>query len=408
MYFIWLPFENNGSPSLSPQRSGNNGLRCQQALSPLRNGDNVGLGMGNSIPINPALGGFNQYATTLGLPTQPAGSLAGRSKERKSCASRPCTHLARATCSKEMCKTCCVRDTTSICFNKAHNGGRHPVFMSDNPFHLVRPVPSIPLRLPTSTGTSSFGLSGLSFASSLLPSLPTSSIMSGTAGPTALTLSSTGETEINPFYFGKPVPSTLAADWNRCKQEHEARQQSETSQMENERRIKHTVLLVAYLEDIAEPIPLPLQDINTWPTLNLAHLPHLVAQLGVQKLDDLELYVHSNHGCFWIPNPNHSMSVKTDKKVFIWRKGVKMPSLPLTFVNAMAQYDSPSHLAPILSRKRMRESSASPLTPQRLKFPHVDIDLTDRSTREYMRLFPEMRRELGSELSIKLVCRRFE
>ena len=87
--------------------------------------------------------------------------------------------------------------------------------------------------------------------------------------------------------------------------------------------------------------------------------------------------MRSNHGCFWIPNPDHSMSVKTDEKVFVRRKGVKTPSLPSTFVNAMAQYDSPSRSAPISSRKRMRESSASPLTPQRSKFPRVDIDLTD-------------------------------
>ncbi|KAF8816926.1 hypothetical protein BYT27DRAFT_7205317 [Phlegmacium glaucopus] len=279
-----------------------------------------------------------------------------------------------------MCKTCCIRDVVAICFNKAHNSGRRPVSTSDDPFHLVWPVPSIPLRLPTSTDTSGFDFSALSFVSPSLPSLPTLSIPPGAVDPPALTPSSTGETETNPFYFGKPVPSALVADWNRRKQEREARQKSETSRMENERRIKHTVLLVAYLEDMAEPIPLPLQDINTWPTLNLAHLPHLVAQLGVQKLDELELYVRSNHGCFWIPNPDHSMSVKTDEKVFIRRKGVKTPSLPSTFVNAMAQYDSPSRSAPISSRKRTRESSASPpLMPRCLKFPRVDIDLTDDS-----------------------------
>ncbi|KAF8808811.1 hypothetical protein BYT27DRAFT_7337527, partial [Phlegmacium glaucopus] len=276
-YFVWLPFENSGSPSPGLQRSGNITPRHQQAFSPLRNDVNVGLNMANSIPIDPALGGFN--STTSRLPAQPAGSLAGRSKEKKSCTSRPCSRLATATCSKAMCKTCCIRDVVAICFNKAHNSGRRPVSTSDDPFHLARPVPSIPLRLPTSTDTSGFDFSALSFVSPSLPSLPTLSIPPGAVDPPALTPSSTGETETNPFYFGKPVPSALVADWNRRKQEREARQKSETSRMENERRIKHTVLLVAYLEDMAEPIPLPLQDINTWPTLNLAHLPHLVAQL---------------------------------------------------------------------------------------------------------------------------------
>jgi len=37
-----------------------------------------------------------------------------------------------------------------------------------------------------------------------------------------------------------------------------------------------------------------------------------------------------------------------------------------------------------------------------------DSPESSRSMREYTRLFPEMCRELASELLIKLVCRRFE
>lgn len=330
--------------------------------------------MGSLSSIDPTLDDFQDSRMSEHL-AQPEGTLVGRLKEKKSCASRPCTRQATATCSKAMCKTCCIRDITGICFNKAHNGGRRPVSTSTDPFHLARPVPLIPLRLPMSVNTSAFVFPELSSVStSLSPSLSTP--VSGSANTPALTSSISGETETNPFYFGKSVPPALVADWNRRKQEREIRQQSETSRAENERRIKHAVLLVAYLEDAAEPIPLPLQDIKTWPTLNITHLPHLTAQLGVQKFDELELYVCTNHGSFWIPTSDHSMSVKTDEKVFVRRKGVKTPDHPSTFFNTMAQYNSPSSSTPVfkLSHKRARETSPStPVRPPKLHH----IDLTD-------------------------------
>ena len=97
--------------------------------------------------------------------------------------------------------------------------------------------------------------------------------------------------------------------------------------------------------------------------LNLVHLPHLLAQLGLQKDDGLELYMHSNHGNFWIPTIDHSMTVKTDKKIYIWQKGV-LTSLHLsTFVNLLVDCGSPSISFEMpTSRKRAHHDSQS-ITP---------------------------------------------
>lgn len=132
---------------------------------------------------------------------QPVGSLVGRPKEKKACTSRPCTWQATASCSKAMCKTCCVRDVTSICFNKAHNGGHRPVSTSSDAFHLVRPILSIPLCLPPFANTSGF-------------SFPTPVVVSSFPNTSALMPPSSGETETNLFHFGKSVPLDLIADWN--------------------------------------------------------------------------------------------------------------------------------------------------------------------------------------------------
>jgi hypothetical protein len=63
----------------------------------------------------------------------------------------------------------------------------------------------------------------------------------------------------------------------------------------------------------------------------------------------------------------------------------------------------------MIQRKKAQNVQAVPnslVPPWLILSP--DSPESSRSTREYIRLFPEMRRELGPELSIKLVCRRFE
>ena len=110
--------------------------------------------------------------------------------------------------------------------------------------------------------------------------------------------------------------------------------------------------------------------------LNIVHLPHLLAQLGLQKDDGLELYMHSNHGNFWIPTIDHSMTVKTDKKIYIWQKGV-LTSLHLsTFVNLLADCGSPSISFKMpTSRKRAHHDSQSitPMSERPSKIAFLDL-----------------------------------
>ena len=91
---------------------------------------------------------------------QPStGVLPVRPKGKERCGSGTCSRQATASCSKGMCKTCCIRDSTSTCFYKGHNGGLCPISTSDDPFHLPGPIPSIPLLLPPSTSISKPGSS---------------------------------------------------------------------------------------------------------------------------------------------------------------------------------------------------------------------------------------------------------
>jgi len=164
---------------------------------------------------------------------------------------------------------------------------------------MPRPLPALPLLLPTSGPSSVLAISD---------NLRTSG--------------NTPEDEgVYPFYFSKPVPPALVMDYNRRRRERELRQESEASHVENERQIKHAILLVAYLSHGATPTFLPLQDIKTWPTLNLMRFPNLRSQLGLDSDDTLELYVSSANGKFWIPTLDHSITVKTDEN-FLFDGGV--------------------------------------------------------------------------------------
>ncbi|PPQ84236.1 hypothetical protein CVT26_013000 [Gymnopilus dilepis] len=145
---------------------------------------------------------------------------------------------------------------------------------------------------------------------------------------------------------------------------------------ENERRIKHTVLLVAYLQDAAEPTPLPLQDIKTWPTLNLAHLPQLAARLGLESFDNLELYVQSSYGNFWIPTVDHSMTVKTEEKIYIRRKGVQT-GLHQSFLSSLAPPPDTPRPGPFQTPTRKRTRELTPPSTRRSKIPHIDLTLEE-------------------------------
>ena len=168
---MWLPFENdNSSPSPGLQRSGNNTPRRKPPpFSPLRHGDNGSQPNDSAMPTmltDPALvqAGFfgaEQAMSSLShsLIQPSTGVLPVRPRGKERCGSGTCSRQATVSWSKGMCKTCCIRDSTSTCFYKGHNGGLCPVSTSDGPFHLPRPIPSIPLLLPTSTSISKPGSS---------------------------------------------------------------------------------------------------------------------------------------------------------------------------------------------------------------------------------------------------------
>ncbi|KAF8967558.1 hypothetical protein BDZ97DRAFT_2073594 [Flammula alnicola] len=342
-YFAWWPFED-AAASTSPSAVTTHPLGDfpRPAYSPVRN---IGYNQSTSLPhrpstpqIDPVLACSTMDVQTLSAPTQPF--ITGRQGHRPGkavCSSSPCTRLLTASCTNGMCKTCCMKNS-SVCMYKGHNKGRRPVSTSNDPFHMPRPLPALPL------------LSTMTIDPSSSLALPVSRA-------------------------SLRVPPLLAADHNRRRQDRELRQESEASRVENERRIKHAVLLVAYLKDASPPTFFPLQDIKTWPTLNLRRLPHLYGQLGLDSADVLELYVSSAYGKFWIPTLDHSMTVKTEQQVFIRRQGVVTVQHPSTvmdpFMFSSKEPTGALDLGPQTPRKRARNSSPPLARP--LKISCIDL-----------------------------------
>lgn len=284
------------------------------------------------------------------VSTQSAG---GTSKPR--CTELSCKRIGTASCSYKKCKPCCERSPT-ICQFKGHNpGGQRPVSVSDNPAHLARPIPSAPLHL-LSTYSAGFSTSLNTLAG---PSSENVTVSTGIMPPFVS----------DGFTFKKPVPKALSDDYLRRCKEREHRQQLELSRTENQRRINHSVILVAYLDDDTSPLMIPLQDISTWPTLNLVQVPDLSDILGVTDLLGLELYVPKNG--FWTTNLDFAMTVKTDVKVYVRKRGIRAgpdgnPPISLS-----------TSITPRTSRKRRLDSPPfTPFTPLS-KLARIDSGVSD-------------------------------
>ncbi|PPR07012.1 hypothetical protein CVT26_004381 [Gymnopilus dilepis] len=368
-YFMWLPFEGSASPSPNSKA--------------LRQASSTSSGAWAPLPLA-AQGTAVLRDSQAGWAPSPAFlSQKPSSSQKAPCARGLCKHPRAAACSKAMCKGCCLLDSASICMYKGYNSGHYPFTTSDDPFHMPKPQPLFPLYLPTSTNAPGLGQSSQSSALDTLsghssalsdwdPSLATSS-----GSPSLdLSLSTSAPTQPasqHPFYFSKPIPPAVAADYNERRLQREHRHKAETERVENERRIKHTVLLLAYLRDGVGPTPLPLQDINTWPTLNLAKLPHLKAQLGLQDDEEVEIYARTAHGSFWVPTLDYSMNVKTDDQIFICRKGVHTDAHPSMLVS---QLDS-THPASFKTPSRKRACELTPPPSRLSKKVHIDLTLDD-------------------------------
>jgi hypothetical protein len=238
--------------------------------------------------------------TAAGLPSPPSSQKTLKAR----CVNAPCTHIAAGSCTNQMCKSCCEKAEAAVCFFKSHNRGRRPVSISDNPAHLARPLPQEPLRFVSAAASVSLGSDASTFAAGDTPLKE---------GPSFANQAFSGA-----FSFRKPVPLALAEDYKRRREEREIRQQAEASRNENERRMKHSVLLVAYLQDDGQPTMFPLQDIKTWPTLNLSQLMSLPSQLGLSDLTNFCLFDPQN--AIWIPTVDHAFPVTTNQKIYMRRR----------------------------------------------------------------------------------------
>ncbi|EDR13035.1 uncharacterized protein LACBIDRAFT_322442 [Laccaria bicolor S238N-H82] len=114
-----------------------------------------------------------------------------------------------------------------------------------------------------------------------------------------------------------------------------------------------SVSLVAYLNADGQPTMLPLQDIKTWPTLNLSQIPSLAAKLGLSDLSDLSLFDPQN--TIWIPTMDHALLVGTNDKIYVRRKEL-VSCGPAS--RALLEYLSPTRFElPRSSQKRRVKGS---------------------------------------------------
>ncbi|EDR12048.1 uncharacterized protein LACBIDRAFT_324440 [Laccaria bicolor S238N-H82] len=98
---------------------------------------------------------------------------------------------------------------------------------------------------------------------------------------------------------------------------------------------------------------LPLQDIKTWPTLNLSQIPSLAAKLGLSDLSDLSLFDPQN--TIWIPMMDHALLVGTNDKIYMRRKEL-VSCGPASCT--LLEYLSPTHFElPRSSQKRRVKGS---------------------------------------------------
>jgi hypothetical protein len=274
--------------------------------------------------------------STVGLPSPPSSS---QKTLKARCVNAPCAHIAAGSCTNQMCKSCCEKLETAVCFFKNHNRGRRPVSISDNPAHLARPLPQEPLRSISAAASVPLGSDASTFALGDTP-------LKELEGASFVNQDFSGA-----FSFRKPVPLALAEDYKRRREEREIRQQAELSRNENERRMKHSVLLVAYLQEDGQPTMFPLQDIKTWPTLNLSQLMSLPSQLGLSDLTNFCLFDPQN--AIWIPTVDHAFPVTTNQKIYMRRRELVMCGPTSSSLNY-----SPTSFEPSRSSQKRRADGA--------------------------------------------------
>ncbi|KAF6742942.1 hypothetical protein DFP72DRAFT_1053537 [Ephemerocybe angulata] len=300
-----------------------------------------------SPPPSQAVSGgasFQQFDSTTSsqyASQQPAPQAIASAAQSGICANVGCTRRWTATtCSKRMCKACCIAGAGG-CTCKSHAKPR--VFStSSNPFHLSRPLPTIPYdtpqaSIPLATESSTEGVA--TAATSASPSLP---------GPSS-------------FEFSKPADESFLREFKRLQEQRARRNAQDKTLMAYKARIKHAVVIVAFLTpDLESPVTVPVQGIATWPTFNLVDVPDILSLLSVSSLDELNLF-DPKLG-IWLTRVDHVMEVTQNQAIYVRHDGVKTSLGDLDSSNPLLS-SLLSSQAPSATRKRIMHESPYPMTP---------------------------------------------
>ncbi|KAH6876978.1 hypothetical protein BKA70DRAFT_1448321 [Coprinopsis sp. MPI-PUGE-AT-0042] len=223
------------------------------------------------------------------LSTTPAAPFASQPSERR-CSQPLCQQKALSSkCS--MCAGCCKKDLNP-CKCRSHKKS-HPFTTPSNPLTLSRPLPSIPYDAPASADP-------------------------GRDGATAL---------VAPFRFRKPISPDFLAEANARLKEGEIRRSAIEAKAVNQRRLKQSIWIVLYLAEDEDPGVFPLQDISTWPTLDLTQVPDLENLLGLEDLSGLQLLAAGLPT--WVSTLKQALMVSTNQPIFLRRTGLKISAKTL-------------------------------------------------------------------------------
>ncbi|PPR05026.1 hypothetical protein CVT24_010220 [Panaeolus cyanescens] len=282
------------------------------------------------------------------FPSQRGRKLASDALVKERCvAGGSCYARQTKACSKRMCRRCCMK-FPGVCKYSNHNAdGAPPMTTSSNPAHRPRPIPVIPLRFPTADTAAGSSLAANTYpqSSPLVEDAPN-----------------------NPFLFKKPVSAALLEDNRLRHAKRSAVSEQTASKLANQRRLTHAVSVKLFLNDEEEPSIIPLQDIQTWPTLNLSEFPGIAYLFGVSNLDNLQVYSKKHKA--WTPTLNFALGeLKTDQVIMVRLKGNRTSELSndTPAPSPLPYYPSPLP-SPSKTPSKRRAESPPPLTP-----PHAKI-----------------------------------
>ncbi|RXW23665.1 hypothetical protein EST38_g2182 [Candolleomyces aberdarensis] len=143
------------------------------------------------------------------------------------------------------------------------------------------------------------------------------------------------------------MSAAWATQLNAKKQEQAAHNANKAARNRANRAKSHQVTLVLFDVTGTKWQYSPLQDIFTWPVLQLSAISGLVGCLGVSMASELEVYAgcHSGHP-LW-SDLNYIMDVKTNQFVYLHPVGVDI-DLSLLCNKAMQPTACPTVLTPAL------------------------------------------------------------